>query len=111
MIFVGWIEVRNPTFQTGLNPTYRKPDFSYGHYLKKSSEQHAAQALEESDLFVSQMVRMAERAFVAEIAILAKSDIHKSSIFNLQFNPAGRQFKRGDFGVGVQFIARKSVDG
>ena len=33
MIFVGWVEVRNPTFQIGLNPTYQKPDFSFRHYL------------------------------------------------------------------------------
>jgi len=27
LFFVGWVEVRNPTLQFGLNPTYQKPDF------------------------------------------------------------------------------------
>jgi hypothetical protein len=28
LIFVGWVEARNPTYQIELDPTYLKPDFS-----------------------------------------------------------------------------------
>jgi hypothetical protein len=31
LIFVGWVEVRNPTLWMGLYPTYQKPDFPFRH--------------------------------------------------------------------------------
>jgi hypothetical protein len=36
VILVGWVEVRNPTLQIGLNPTYQKPDFSFSNKLSIS---------------------------------------------------------------------------
>jgi hypothetical protein len=34
LIFVGWVEVRNPTLPNGLYPTYQNRDFPFRYYLK-----------------------------------------------------------------------------
>jgi hypothetical protein len=31
LIFVGWVEERNPTLSMGLYPTYQIPAFSFRH--------------------------------------------------------------------------------
>jgi adenosylcobinamide kinase/adenosylcobinamide-phosphate guanylyltransferase len=40
LIPVGWVEVRNPTFGIGLNPTCLKPDLSFRHKLFSDYSEH-----------------------------------------------------------------------